>query len=146
VVAYSFKRRFVAPVHIGLGLPLDALKTGFTSSSIEVRPKTHTIRANGRRAHARPGQALQLYYAQRTKQCFKIGDAVCREVREILIRVGKVPDMDIAIENRPLSARKTEEFARSDGFDNVEDMWLFWRENHADVFCFEGVIVDWKSA
>lgn len=47
MVAYSYKRRFVTPIRVGLGL----------------LPKRQTIRAHGLRRHARAGEELQHYCA-----------------------------------------------------------------------------------
>lgn len=107
MVAYSFKKRFVAPIRAGLGLIMkddkgnwlqceSVIDDGATVShpfdpykdlAPEARPKRQTIRAIGKRRHARPGETLQLYTAMRTKQCEKIGEARCIAVLPIRIVV-----------------------------------------------------------
>lgn len=137
MVAYSFKRRFVTPIR--LGLSVDYERGG-------VHPKRQTIRAR-RKRHAHEGDEIQLYCGMRTKGCFLIGRARCVETQAISIhfrgrrrsdwlrcaRLGKV--------DRP---RSLDEFARSDGFADWAEMRAFWREEHPGVDDFEGVIIFWE--
>jgi hypothetical protein len=58
MVAYSFKPRFEMPI-------------------VTLR-KTGTIRAHGRRRHARPGERLQLYTGMRTRSCRLLATAECQ--------------------------------------------------------------------
>lgn len=121
MVAYNFQKRF-AP----------AIKAG---------EKTHTIRRNGKRRHARPGEALQLYTGMRTAHCAKIiDDPVCRDVKAIEIHVGfqrigvirvgqmKVDDIDA--------------FAIADGFKDAADMHAFWLDFHGPGW-FNGSFISW---
>jgi hypothetical protein len=149
MVAYSYKSRFVVPILVGLGLVTEGAGA-VTVNNFEIstfvrtnlpRPKRQTIRALGKRRHARPGETLQHYTAMRTKQCRKIGEARCTEVRGIIIWV---PEMAIMIDSRIQTARQIQNFARSDGFDSVADMQQFWAENHPDIKKFEGVLVEWE--
>lgn len=135
MVAYSFKKRFVQPIRVGLSR---------VSLSFDCTPKRQTIRAHGKRRHARPGEELQLYTAMRTKQCELIGSASCTEVYnvEILVRrrgfaitVGGVPYINAA----------AEEFARMDGFADTADMLAFWQKEHAGIEKFEGVLIRWEA-
>lgn len=144
MVAYSYKERFIAPITKGLGR--DVIE-GFGKPipvRADIRPKRQTIRAVGKRRHARPGEVLQLYYGQRTKWCKLIGTAKC--VAAIPIR------MQIALDDAWLwvqmgddpAGPATDEFAQADGFGTVEDMWLFWRREHPDVRDFQGVLIRWE--
>lgn len=85
MVAYSYKAGFVAPIRVGLGLAVLDLhyELGGYLPGQPIRPKRQTIRANGRRRHARPGEALQHYHGMRTTKCFKIGDARCKGVSDV---------------------------------------------------------------
>jgi hypothetical protein len=140
MVAYSFQRRFVAPICLGLGRHVPA---GFNHATTA---KLHTIRAP-RKRHARPGEMLQLYYAQRTKHCLSIGVARCTEVKPIEIFV--VPSGLVGfveIDGHRLADRAAlDAFARSDGFEDWNDMLEFWRDQHA-VVSFKGVIIHWEAA
>lgn len=133
MTAYSFKKRFVDPIRSGLG-------NYEHIDGIIPRPKRQTIRAHGKRRHARPGETLQLYTAMRTKQCKKIGDARCTEINRVLIW----PDViAIMVNGVMLGPRQLREFSRADGFDDPKDMQQFWLKEHgADKF--EGVLIRWE--
>ena len=139
MVAYSFKRRFVSPIRVGLGLPVEI---DISKTVIPPPPKLQTIRAIGRRRHARPGETVQLYCAMRTKQCFKIGDAQCTRVTPINILVEEhcigVQPLD-----RGLLFLDGDKFAQRDGFDDQHDMQRFWLKEHGiGVFC--GILIEWE--
>jgi hypothetical protein len=71
MVAYSYKARFVAPIRVGLDLPTLAehLEMGGYHPGQIIRPKRQTIRAKGKRRHARPGETLQqLFYGHAIDQ------------------------------------------------------------------------------
>lgn len=135
MVAYSFKERFVAPIEVGLGREI----TGPTTVDFPA-PKLQTIRAHGKRRHARPGEILQLYYAMRTKQCRLIGVAKCTDVLPIIIwpQTGA-----IMLDGKLLTSRQLNRFAQSDGFVSIIDMMAFWQEEHPGDK-FEGVCVRWE--
>lgn len=144
MVAYSFKEQFVVPIAIGLGLELNPDKLpwlhGFSiAAGIEIKPKRQTIRAYGKRRHAREGETLQLYRGMRTRQCFKIGEATCTEIHRIIIW----PDvMAVMVNGVLMTARQLMKFARADGFANVKDMQAFWLEEHG-TDKFQGVLIRW---
>lgn len=141
--AYSFKGRFVAPICIGLGINIPARPGFMIAAGIEIKPKRQTIRAHGKRSHARPGGTVQLYFGMRTKQCFLIGEAVCTETANVIIWVGA---RTISIERSKilLSRPEMEEFAQADGFTDAADMAAFWREEHPGVEKFEGLLIKWE--
>lgn len=132
MVAYSFKARFVKPIKAGLGLKVYA-----EPGDPPCAPKRQTIRAIGKRRHARAGETLQLYTAMRTKRCQKIGEAECFYVIPISIVVLKTklkfPDFVI----------DADAFARADGFDCAADMHAFWLKEHGPGK-FEGVLIRWE--
>lgn len=136
MVAYSFKRQFIDPIRVGLGLP-DVLRR----LSSPPPPKRQTIRAD-RARHARPGEELQLYHGMRTKHCFLIGRAICTDVQPIRItfRRSRIKIATQIIE-APLWLN---EFAQADGFDHWMAMRDFWAENHAGTV-FKGVIIYWRA-
>lgn len=82
MVAYSFRPQFVGPITVGLGL---SFVNSFGVTPPTIRPKQQTIRAHGKRRHARPGDELQLYTGMRTKACRLIGRARCSEVQRIIL-------------------------------------------------------------
>lgn len=136
MVAYSFKKRFIDPIRVGLSR---------VSLSFDCPPKRQTIRAIGKRRHARPGETLQLYCGMRTKQCQKIGDARCVSVEPIMIQVPK-DDAWLWVKiatGKAFSA--SNQFAIDDGFEGVEDMWRFWRREHPEALTFKGVLIKWAA-
>lgn len=144
MVAYSFKRRFVDPIRIGLRLDPNDAPPDF------VRPKHQTIRAIGKRRHARPSETLQLYTGMRTRQCEKIGDARCVNVVGVRIHVngGRVT---IAPGTRDENAfdktPQLDAFAQRDGFSDWLEMQEFWREEHGDTVRlgpFVGLLILWE--
>lgn len=144
--AYSFKKRFVEPIRVGLNLPpsVEAFAAGMDKFGNVTRPlpKRQTIRAIGKRRHARPGETLQLYTAMRTKQCEKIGEATCTEVVPIEIFVGR-HDMVIRSGRDRITGDLVDAFARLDGFFNRVDMHAFWLKEHG-LGEFKGVLIRWK--
>lgn len=129
MVAYSFCKRFVAPILRGLH-PEDGVAD----------MKMQTIRAD-RRRHARPGEELQLYCGMRTKSCFLIGRATCTEVRDIAMD----PSNDwFAVDHVMSQPSDLDAFARRDGFVDWDDMRKFWREGHPGVDHFAGVLIMWR--
>lgn len=147
MVAYSFKRRFVEPIRAGLGLPLsaEAFAAGmdeFGNVPARPRPKRQTIRAIGKRRHARPGETLQLYHGMRSRDCFKIGEARCVSITSIHINVKK-HSMPTSIDGVHVVGGRLRDFAREDGFDHAEDMHAFWIEEHG-LGLFAGVLIKWE--
>lgn len=148
MTAYSFKRRFVVPISLGLGraYALDDIEGDIIVAS---RPKLQTIRAVGRRRHARPGETLQLYTGMRTKQCFKIGDGQCVRVDPIRIHVegGRISICPGTPDERTFDKTvELDAFAQRDGFADWADMREFWREEHGDLKRlgpFVGVLIMW---
>lgn len=140
MVAYSFKRQFVDPIKVGLGL------RGSELARPIVPPKRQTIRAD-RKRHARPGEELQLYCGMRTRHCFLIGRAKCLAVRGIHLVFDA---RTILIERAEMSAikdwllyRDADAFARSDGFKHFEEMQAFWDAEHG-VAEFTGFLIQWE--
>jgi hypothetical protein len=147
MVAYSFQHRFVAPICLGLGRDIpEGFEVG--SGLREQEPKRQTIRAIGKKRHARAGELVQLYHGMRTKGCFQIGVARCVDCLPIFMKVGD-PNLGpyVRIEGRhPFAAHhQLDYFARNDGFSNFAEMTLFWLDHHpAEAYGFRGVIVFWE--
>lgn len=155
MVAYSFNKRFVEPIRAGLNLPLSVEAFAGTMDKFgnvmsRPPPKRQTIRAIGKRRHARPGQLIQLYCGMRTKGCFLIGEARCTRVRWITIWFGVVsdrPELTVTIEGekRLLGPRQLAAFARADGFVDAVDMASFWiREHRTKNWKFDGKLIEWE--
>jgi hypothetical protein len=121
MVAYSFKRQFVDPIRSGT--------------------KAQTIRGRRIMPHAVPGDALQLYCGMRTKGCFLIARATCREVSPIRI---VLRTWEIEIDGEELTPPEKARLARADGFHDWIEMRGFWRREHGFAV-FEGVIIKWTK-
>jgi hypothetical protein len=158
MVAYSFQKRFIGQVLAGLepGPWLPGMKR-------------HTLRTprEGRSQHARPEQAVQLYTAMRTKQCRQLGRAVCRLQMPVLLlwdgerlgiaratgaaprsRVGDLaPVVQELLSAPPLCGffhETMDEFARTDGFADAEEMATFFEApSSLDVHHFPLVLIGW---
>jgi hypothetical protein len=143
MVAYSFKKQFIDPIKVGLGLDPDESPREF------VKPKRQTIRALGKRRHARPGEVLQLYHGMRTKQCMSIGVARCTSVESVAMKIGKY-SLCILVggDNDKIGTAIVggyiHDFARADGFANGEEMLAFWHKEHPGVTDFKGVLIRWE--
>lgn len=133
MVAYSFKNRFIDPIRVGLSS---------VSLSFDCHPKRQTIRAIGQRRHVRPGETLQLYFAMRTKHCFKIGEARCRDVTPIEIYV-KEHSMPVTLNGSHFGGGFLSAFAREDGFRDAVDMHEFWKKEHG-LGLFRGLLIRWE--
>ncbi len=153
MVAYSYKARFVAPVRVGLGLPALAehLEMGGYHPGQIIRPKGQTIRAKGKRRHARPGETLQHYHGMRSSKCFKIGEAECVAASDIRLHIrSEIVEIRSQTSSSQLidKAAALDSFAQADGFADWADMREFWREEHGDLTRlgpFVGVLVEWKA-
>jgi len=124
MVAISFKERFVEPYKAGT--------------------KGGTIRAPRKgREISRPGVALQLFVAMRTKYCRKFGDETCIDFLLIALLFKRRPK--IAFGSVTLSARADlDRFAVFDGFENFDDMECFWQATHT-VAEFRGTWTLWRE-
>jgi len=116
MVAYSFKARFEGKLRSG--------------------DKVQTIRALGRRRHARPGEMVQVYIGMRTKACRLLFQSPCVEVLPIAI----APSESVTLGDRVLSPGEVEALAGADGFEGVDEFMAFFR----DRLPFEGVLIKWQ--
>lgn len=160
MVAYSFKRRFVDPIRAGLGIAIEPWKivavVGAKTGPLAVgdavtfptpAPKRQTIRAD-RARHARPGEEVQLYCGMRTKSCFLIGRARCTRTESIQLyfhKPGTRIDSVRSVATGWLQGEKQlDAFARSDGFDDWNQLREFWNVEHDGIRAFDGRIIFWE--
>ena len=130
MVAYSFNPRFELPI-------------------VTLR-KTGTIRAHGRRRHARPGERLQLYIGMRTRSCRLLATAECQASDRLRVSfqtprviVGEIPD-EMALDDINHCA-DFDAFAQADGFADFEDMARFWWDLHR-ARAFDHLWIRWQPA
>lgn len=126
MVAYSFQGQFEAPI-------LTLRKTG-------------TIRAVGRRRHARPDEALQLYRGMRTRQCRLIARSVCAAVDPIQLFFHDTPRVLVGTPDQRREIANLDAFAQGDGFANWDEMAAFWRAVHTSrLGPWTGLWIRWKA-
>lgn len=124
MVAYSFQPQFVAPILSGR--------------------KCQTVRAHGKRRHARVGERLQIYTGMRTRSCRLQGVAECNAVEGIEMRLTEAPVVIVgAISHRDRVALDV--FAQLDGFEHWNALVAFWRKHHPGVDVFDGVLIGWRD-
>jgi hypothetical protein len=116
MVAINFSAQFAEPVERG--------------------EKCQTIRRGRRNIY--PGFALQLYTGQRTKQCRKLRDAVCKDVTYV-----GLTEKGITLGDVRRFPRDIDEFARLDGFKNYAEMWKWFSERY-ETNSFTGYIIRWE--
>lgn len=126
MVAYSYQRQFIDPTLSGR--------------------KIHTIRALGKRRHARSGEALQHYVGMRTKQCRLFARSTCEDAKPIRIEFSERDDLTdkVTIGDTVITGQKLTPFAQSDGFAGWLEMRSFWLTTHG-LGVFDGVIIYWKD-
>lgn len=147
MVAYSFRPRFIDAIRAGLGHPMsvEAFAAGMDQfgNVLKPHPKRQTIRAVGKRRHARVGEVLQLYTGMRTKQCQSIGVAKCTAVRDIQITFGKLSGATIGGPIEFFGGNDLDGFAQRDGFANWSEMVKFWSDEHGTNL-FTGLLIQWE--
>ena len=124
MVAYNYKKQF--------------------AGAVESQSKKHTIRQNGKRLHAKPGQMIQHYVGMRTKSCEKIIDdteCVGSFPIEIYINENTGKCHAIHIKDFLLPSEHYERFAREDGFRNLDDFVFFFGPG-----LFEGTLICWDAS
>jgi hypothetical protein len=125
MVAYNFKPQFVPLIQSG--------------------QKRQTIRALGKRRHAKQGDALQLYTGMRTRNCQKLLDAICTNATPIKIQPHKLGDFVTGISIYlsdsvfALDAASAESLAKADGFESLSEFEEFFK----DRLPLEGVMIQW---
>lgn len=121
MVAYNFQARF--------------------ADQVEQGGKRQTIRAHGKRRHARQGDALQLYTGMRTRSCRKLRDAICNAAAIVLIDRDINGLAKIEVEGQRLDALEKFAFATADGFSSAGEMVDWFEQQHG--LPFSGVCIQW---
>ena len=126
MVAYNFQSRFA-----------DQIRSG---------KKTHTVRRNSKRRHARKGERLQLYTGMRTKACAKILDIdpVCIDALPIEIVIDADSKWITSITIGGVPVRSLNRFARADGFISLAEMSGFFLAMHGPGV-FRGTLIEWRA-
>lgn len=132
MVAYTFKAQFVLPIELG--------------------EKTQTIRAVGKKRHARAGDTVQHYTGPRMKPR-KIGESTCQSSGPVTLAFGDSCKRPFVVFGDPQTAgpgeilitpAELDAFAVADGFADWQALADFWAETHAPLPAeWTGVIVRW---
>lgn len=121
MVAYNFQKQFVP-------LLLDG-------------SKPQTIRALGKRRHARKGDTVQIYTGQRTKHCQKLFEAECIKSQSVCMYIDSEGSFNVELNGIPLELNEIEKLAVDDGFEEMDGLIRFFEAAHG--FPFEGVLICW---
>lgn len=110
------------------------------AEAVELGQKTQTIRKPRKdgRVICRPGGALQLYTGMRSKQCRKLGDAICRSISRVTFWRGEVH-----YNGHRLTPKYTRDLAQRDGFDSHAEM-VEWFEKTYGPGLFDGFCIRWE--
>lgn len=115
MVAFNFKAEFAPDVESG--------------------EKRQTIRKTQR---CKPGDPVQLYTGQRTKQCRKLGDGVCTDAYMVVISETGVSSKNLVITSR----KRRAVFAAADGFKSWAAMLGFFEKQYG--LPFVGFLHKWR--
>jgi hypothetical protein len=99
--------------------------------------KTQTIRKSLR---AKPGDKLQLYTGQHTKECRKL---VEQDPVVISIHIVRLALEWAEVDGKLLEGMDLDLFAIADGFPSYEEM-TFWFGLDSEVPCYFGSLVKWE--
>lgn len=112
------------------------------------RKEGQTIRPDGKRVY-KPGGKLYLYAHQRTKRCYKLGEAVCSEVMPVTLLLARRTNNKKRIDLYGNFARTISynEFAQTDGFGSFIEMEDFFIStyNLKPGDCKEMVVITWRN-
>lgn len=96
--------------------------------------KRQTIR---RKARCKPGDKIQIYTGQCTKDCRLLGEAICIITAPVVLYPSRA-----YIGSHMLSDSQRQELAMADGFSNYAEMHEWFKEKYKSR-SFEGVIIKW---
>ena len=132
--ALNFKPQFAPMVRAGID-------TEFAKANPGIHPKRQTIRAT-RKNPIKEGDTLYLYTGMRTKNCEKLGEAICKEVEKIKIwKTQQNIFFVIWIDDELLSTTDKEILAKNDGFESWEELVNFFKTTHG--LPFNGQLIKW---
>ncbi|MBA3470909.1 MAG: hypothetical protein H0T53_14830 [Herpetosiphonaceae bacterium] len=87
--------------------------------------KNCTIRPPRRHRPTRPGDPLYLFVGMRTKQCQRLGQAICLSVEPI-----SIDDEQIVLAGRPLNHQECHDLIQRDGFVSSVEFYAFFRQQY----------------
>lgn len=105
---------------------------------VETGTKRQTIRAT-RKHPIKVGDKLYLYTGLRTKQCRKLREATCTEIKNISIYA---KNGLVRVNAHYLSPAEKQKLAESDGFAEAYEFFEFFKTVHG--LPFHGQIIKWQ--
>lgn len=114
-------------------MPLLGFKKQF-AHLVENGTKRQTIRGRAPQV----GEKLYLYTGLRTKQCRKLGEAICKSVEEITIDYN-----GINVSGKWLSESERNALAQADGFSGFYHMKEYFQKTHGLKDGFSGLLIKW---
>jgi hypothetical protein len=93
--------------------------------AVQSGKKTHTIR-NPRKNPIKVGDRLYLYTGMRTKNCKKLGEAICTKLQRIRLSISNSGILEVLIDGQQLTDFGIKDLAIADGFQCVEDFQYFF--------------------
>lgn len=128
-------------------MPAYSFKAQF-ADAVANRTKRQTIRAIGKKRHAKPGEKLQLYTGMRTKSCRKLisPDPECIAVHAVyMLKIAEnsrdAHAYQLFLDGKLIFWGEVSEIATADGFENSTDFFNFFDDVHG--MPFEGVLIRW---
>ena len=82
------------------------------------------------------GDTLYLKIGMRTKQCRKLGEAICKSVQPI-----KINPCSVILNEKNISGNAISELAKADGFKRYRDFFEFFEKQYG--LPFKGVLIKW---
>ena len=122
------------------------------ADAVESGKKLQTIRAYRKdKRDPKPGDTLYLYTGMRTKQCRKLGEVECKDVKHFALTVrGPSGNVNMTLNcgfafgslsgGGQFRSRMTR-LARADGFASAEEMVKWFEKTHG--LPFEGLLIRW---
>ncbi len=104
--------------------------------------KRQTIRAIGKKRHAKPGDILYLYTGMRTKNCQKIKTTTCISSEPCYIDITDTPYgniYELFVSGEQVKGK--EAFVKADGFKTADEFFTFF--NTMYQLPFNGVLIKW---
>lgn len=102
--------------------------------------KRQTIRSYRKRPF-KYGDTLHIYTGLRTKSCQKLGEAVCIEVEDIIIKRNGKCGPEIWVGGIWYNRSQRDWLAHQDGFKSAEELFIFFENNHG--LPFKGQLIKW---
>jgi len=110
------------------------------ADAVESGMKRQTIRATRKRP-INVGDKLYLYTGMRTKQCRKLGEAVCRAAVPLTMQLHAGDFYRFKLAGRVMTTFEKDSLALADGFRDFDRLAAWFEQTHG--LPFEGQVIRW---